>query len=59
MLASDIRDHLNEKGISEIYWQSFKLNMVGESNNIKFVPGKLWDNMKKLDGEVTCDTLCR
>lgn len=51
ILASDIRHNHNEKGISEINWQSFKLNMIGERSNIKFVPGKLWDNMKKIYGE--------
>lgn len=55
MLASDIRHHLNEKGISETYWQSFNLDMMGERGNIKLVPGELWDNMKKLDEEGTCD----
>lgn len=54
-LSSEIRCHLNEKGISEIYWQSFKLKMIGERGNIILIPGKLWSNMKKLNGEGTCD----
>lgn len=29
--------------------------MMGERGNIKLVPGELWDNMKKLDEEGTCD----
>lgn len=51
ILASDIRHNHNEKGVSDINWQSIKLNMIGERSNIKLVPRKLWDNMKKIYGE--------
>lgn len=41
-------------GTSETCWRSFKLTLMGDIN-IKLVLGKLWDDVKKLDGEGTCD----
>lgn len=36
-------------GTSGAHWQSFKLDVIGEGNNIRLVPGKLGDERQMLE----------
>lgn len=48
--------HRNQQDSSE----SFKLVMMGEGSNIRLVPSKEWDSVKKLEGQGTLlRPLCR
>lgn len=43
---------------SRDHWQSFKLDVTGEWDSIRFVPGKLWDYMQGLGGEMLLRAFC-
>lgn len=54
MLTSD-RTHFSRQrrrvclGTSGAHWQSFKLDVMGEGDNIRLVPGKLGDERQTLE----------
>lgn len=38
-------------GTSGAHWQSFKLDVMEERDNIRLIPGKLWDERQRLEGQ--------
>lgn len=44
-------------GTSRDYWQSFKLDVAGEWDNSRFVPGQVWDDMQRLEGWDSIESL--